>query len=400
MPGLSAEICKAIDDRVVAEAKVAAYEASWTHRALGLQRRLDDGAPLLDALVPHTHNSFNAPAYAPTVSNLDPNQLYTVTDQLRMDMRGIELDLHWHLGRVVVCHGQPVAVGPTAVHAGCSVDRPLAEALREIRVWLDANPTEVLLLYLENNLDGAPAAHDAAATALASELGSRVLPTPAGQPCAPMPLAMSRDSIRATGARVLIVGNCGPGGWGTFVHERGPQWDESGLGHGEDYSCEADRAAVDYSTHWIRRYEDSTWLSAMVGGGGDNTVTETAAMVRCGVNMPGFDQLHPEDPRLAALVWSWAEGEPAAAGCAYQGPDARWRSGGCEQVRPFACQTAAGDWTVTSVASTWADGEVACIVEFPGSTFAAPPNGWQNHLIREAADPSGPEVWLAATAAP
>ena len=174
------------------------------------------------------------------MSNLDPNQLYTVTDQLRMDMRGIELDLHWHLGRrCVVCHGQPVAVGPTAVHAGCSVDRGLAEALRELRAWLDRNPDEVVLLYLENNLDGVSAAHSAAAAALAAELGSLVLPTPAGSPCGAMPLEMSRASIRATGARVLIVGNCGPGGWGTFVHERGPQWDESGLDHGDDYSCSA-----------------------------------------------------------------------------------------------------------------------------------------------------------------
>ena len=45
--------------------------------------------------------------------------------------------------------------------------------------------------------------------------------------------------------------------------------------------------------------------------------------------------------------------------------------------------------------STWADGEVACAVEFPGSTFTAPPNGYQNHLIRQAANPSA-EVWIAA----
>ena len=405
VPGLPPDACRALDDRDVSEAGVARYEASWVHRALGLQRRLDDGVPLLEALMPHTHNSFNAPAYAPTVSNLDPNQLYTVTDQLRMDMRGIELDLHWHLGRLVVCHGQPVAAGPVVVHAGCSVDRGLPDFLAELRRWLDApaNGSEVLLLYLENNLDGVPAAHDVAAAAVESALGGLVLRPPANQPCAPMPLAMSRDAdTRASGARVLIVGNCGPGAWGSWVYERGPQWDESSSAWGEDYpadaDCAAERAAVGYDTHWIRRYEDSTWLSAITGGGSSVNVEEMGRMVRCGVNMPGFDQLRPDDPRLAALVWSWAPNEPAVAGCAYQGADGRFRSGPCAPPRAFACRTVDGAWAVTATTGPWSAGPDACAAAIPGSSFAVPANGWQNRLLREAA-PAGAEVWLAYSVA-
>src|SRR5205823_9218012 len=100
------EACAAIDGRPVSEARMQAYESSWVHRALSLQRGLDEGAPLAEEQLPHTHNSFNAssyrlptdgsaPSYYPTLTNQDPNQAYSVTDQLRMDIRAIEVDVHW-----------------------------------------------------------------------------------------------------------------------------------------------------------------------------------------------------------------------------------------------------------------------------------------------------------------
>lgn len=102
-------------------AAVAAFEASWVGRALRAQDRLDDGEPLVNTLIPHTHNSANATAYPLSLSSLDPNQRYSITDQLRMGSRGIELDLHWAPhpsgtaatgGRaVVLCHGEPIALG-------------------------------------------------------------------------------------------------------------------------------------------------------------------------------------------------------------------------------------------------------------------------------------------------
>jgi hypothetical protein len=388
------DVCTAITGMEVSQARMAAYEQSWVHRALGLQRALDDSAPFLRELVPHTHNSFNSFAYPPTLTQGDSNQLYTMRDQLRMDMRGLEMDVHnWpHLDHplspsddVVLCHGQEVTVGPVIVHLGCSLDRPFTDGLNELRGWLQepASGNEVVLLYLENNLDNDVTAHNRAAADLAAVLGSYIY-TPADHAagnCAPMPMNLSRADVRAAGKRVLIVGNCGPGGWGAWVHERGPLWNESSSGVGENYpdypSCAAERATEKYATHWIRRYEDSTWLSAMVegtgqGGPSDVTVTETRRMVRCGVNMPGFDQLHPDDPRLAQLVWSWAPNEPAGAGsCAAQEADARFHARSCADPLPLACVDGAGVWTVAPVCGA-------------GSHFAVPANGYENELLREA----------------
>lgn len=415
--GVPDDACASLDGRDLSESAMAGYEASWTHRALALQRGLDARVPLLRSLVPHTHNSFNSAAYMPTVSNSDPNQAVSLTDQLRLDMRGIEIDVHWAPSPTaapsdngmapIMCHGQPVSLDPlpATVHAGCTIERHLRDGLSELRTWIDAadavgNP-QLVLLYLENNLDGNEAAHNAAARTIEQVLGSRVLRPPANKPCAPMPLSLTRQAILDAGRRVLIVGNCGPGAWGSWVFERGPQWNESSSPHGDDYpgikSCAAERAAERYGDRWIRRYEDSTWLSAMAGGDtSEVTVKETAAMVRCGVNMPGFDQLRASDPRLQQLVWSWAKNEPLAdanAACAAQGADARFRAKRCVTRLPFACVDGAGAWHVTTSRNTFNAGEQTCGRAFPGSHFAVPANGWENTLVRAAA-PAGADVWL------
>ena len=283
------------------------------------------------------------------MSGLDPNQIYSLRDQLRMDARAIEIDVHWapslegdpaQLFRApIMCHGEPIALGTGVVHAGCTIERHLRHGLAEVRAWLDepSNQDEFVLLYLENVLDDDPAAHAAATAAIQQHLGDLVARPPAGQPCAPIPLTATRREMLDAGHRVLIVGNCGPGAWGTWVHERatGERWIEGSSGMGDDYpdypACEARRANQGYGERLIRHWEDSTWLSTIAGAAGTVSATEARRMARCGVNLIGFDQLHPDDPRLDAVVWSWAPNEPTDRGshCAYQGGDARFRSSGC-----------------------------------------------------------------------
>jgi hypothetical protein len=162
------------------------------------------------------------------------------------------------------------------------------------------------------------------------------------------------------------------------VHERGPQWNESSSAAGDDYpdypACLAERAAVGYASHWVRRYEDSTLVTALAGGGnGEVTATETRRMVRCGVNMPGFDQLYPDDPRLAQLVWSWAPGEPVAGAgsCAAQGADARFHAVPCTTPLPKACVDDARAWSIAAI----------CPI---GTRPGVPANGFENERLREA----------------
>jgi hypothetical protein len=403
--------CSALTDgRDVDPASIDEFEAGWVHRALRLQSRLDLAEPWLRTLVPHTHNAGNSTAYDPSVSTADPNQRFSITDQLRMGSRGIELDLHWTFhptgtpettGRAVVdCHGRSEGVGPLRVHVGCSVDRLAEQNLAEVGDFLRApgNEREVVLLYLENQLDGDPRAHDLAVEAIERQLGDLVA-RPAGDGCTPMPMDESRADVLAAGHQVLIVGNCGPGAWTSWVHERGPRWSEGSntAGYPDAPACEALRpeTARDYEGRFIRTWEDQTWLSAMVGTPSDITPAEARAMVRCGVNMIGFDRLLPDDGRLEALVWSWAPHEPTPDGgrCAAWGDDARFRAAACHEPRPFTCRDGDGGWLVTTEAGPWSAGFATC--EALGATFAVPPTGWDNEVLRRSAgdaDPAG--VWL------
>lgn len=397
------ELCSAIDGRVYSEAAMATYEASWVHRALRLQGHLDDTVPLFDALIPATHNSFNTASQPPTLSGLDHNQVASLTDQLRMDMRGIELDVHWApsasgdladgMRAPVVCHAEPIDMAFTTVHAGCTTERDLRDALGELREWLadPDNANEFLLLYLENALDGDPAAHAAAADAIGDTLGTLVYRPATG--CATMPTSLSKSGIRATGARVLIVGNCGPGAWGSWVHDRGvgPVWNEDKSEDGDDFVC----PGGGFGSVFQRFYEDSTWLSDTVepmglGSSGQITAAETAAMVECGVNLFGFDQLLPADARLASLVWSWAPDQPSTGTAAQRGADGRFRSADPTDSAPYLCTNGAGSWAVTPTAGPWSLGDAACSTEF-GSAFSlgVPVTAAQNAAITTTAG-----VWL------
>ncbi|HVE94502.1 MAG TPA: hypothetical protein VNB24_06245 [Acidimicrobiales bacterium] len=413
------EACEAIDGRVVDPDEITAYEASWTHRALGLQRSLDDGVALTRSLLPHTHNSFNAPTYFPTLTSQDPNQIYSLTDQLRMDIRAVEFDVHWVPSvygdastggmALTLCHGN--TDHSDDVHVGCTTDRPFTQGLDELAAWMKApeNTDEVVLLYIQNEMNGDAVAHNLATAQIRDHLGDLVARPSAGSPCAPLPTTTSRSALRNAGHRVLIVGNCGPGDWGTWVHERATatHWFESSSGAGDDYpglvnGCAAERVRTGAGTKITRWYDDSTLVAVMESGNDQGTVSalEAKAMVGCGVNLVGFDQLKP-DARLDALVWSWAVDAPAppsmspvaAPRCAYLGGDGRFHDNGCATTRRFTCATSPDAWMVTSATGAWADGPAACAAAYPGSGFAVPANGWESAQLKTAA--GGAAVWLA-----
>ncbi len=341
------------------EAEVAAYERSWTHRALGLQSALGDDVGLRDAPFVGTHNSFNSIAeMGPTLSDLDSNQRLSLTDQLRVDVRSLELDLHWFPSLAAGGAQAPVVCHAESQHEGCSLERPLGPVLGEIASWLRAHDDQVLLLYLEDHLDGADG-HDAAAATIRSALGSLLYaPAPGpGATCAPLPLGLTRDAIRASGARVILVSGCRAGtAWPGVVYDWSSAHVETRpVGFQAFPSCGPDFSRATYDRTLVRYFEDSTGLTAGAAQVGaatpDDGITPAtaAAMARCGVDLVGLDQLMPQDGRLDALVWSWAPGEPrAGAGdCALQRDDGRWRARRCGERHHAACRTPGGAWTLS-----------------------------------------------------
>ena len=310
---------------------IAAYQRGDTHRALAFQYTIAGDVPLRDAPWIGTHNSFNsATEMGPTVSDTDPNQQLSLVNQLRVDVRALELDVHWWLNQPVVCHAD-------GDFTGCSIEHTLDVELARINGWLAQHPDQVILLYLEDHL-GDQTGHDAGAKMIEDTIGPRVY-RPAGGGCQELPLTLTRDAVRAAGKQVIIVGGCGAGAayqglafnWDRHVETR-PVGFQGPPGCGPDFP----RSVWDSTL--VRYYEDSTFLTDGASYVGQSTRDDgltpatTTALVRCGVDLLGFDQLLPGDGRLDAAVWSWAPGEPrrGAGRCVIQRPtDARWEARPC-----------------------------------------------------------------------
>jgi len=370
------------------EPAIEAYGKSWTHRTLAFQYKLAGDVGMVDAPWLGTHNSFNSIAQqGPALSTTDANQQLTLVDQLRMDMRSVELDVHWFpsaraggQNAPVVCHA-----GAVSDHDGCSTEPLLGPVLDQIAAWLKAHRDQVLLLYMEDHLSGG--GYPAAVDAIKSSLGSLVYRT-GSTSCTELPRSLTRNDVLAAGAQVVMVANsgCGEGAdwrslafsWRSHVEE-GPEQFRS------HPPCGFPRS--DYDTRLVRYYEDSTWLSAgaSAAGGGewtDGLTPETVrAMARCGVDLLGFDQLQPGDGRNEAAVWSWAQGQPGSGNCTEMRGDGRWYSLSCKQKRPAACRREDGSWFITQKAVRDADAGGACAVN--GGAYDVPRTGYDNASLSQ-----------------
>jgi hypothetical protein len=433
---LPAQFCALFSGDLIAPAEIVQYEKNWTARALQLQRKLGDGVAFHDAEFPATHNSFNwtTANNPPTVSGSDPNQKYSIPDQLRMGIRSIEVDVHWMPGihgsaatqfrEPMVCHGN-------TDHAGCTYERPLADVLNELRDnWLDLHPDQVIILYLEEHLDEQidqiPSAttvpFDTTADLIESLLGAgsaRDLlfrPAAHGSTCDDdtLPIAtthswidVTRQQILDAGKQVLIfTGSCGSGSkWPALVHNKDAhggvhyretsESDYAGFAYPACQAADGAFSATEYATKWTRFFEDSTWLSAMVNGPSvPINAAQVHEMMRCGVNMPSLDQVEPSDARLPAFVWSWRQGEPqdlATRNCARHAADGRFVADDCSAPLPAACVNPANprDWKLGATAA-W--GASSCPV---GYVFATPRTGNYNESLKQAKAAAGvTDVWL------
>ncbi len=355
----------------------APARADWLQDALAFQYHLGDPLPMVNAPWVGTHNSFNSPTEPGTLSSQDPNQKLSLSGQLDIGVRSLELDVHNIAGTPIVCHGE----GADQAHLGCSTERTLAARLPEIRSWLDAHPSEVLLLYLEDHLEGA---YDTGAQVLRQGLGDKLYLPPPGS-CTQLPHALTRNQIRAAGKQVIIMSNCGEGtAWRSLVFAS----DERAKDEGGPRDFTVRYPQCDYSDRFQRFYEDSTKLSATVDQTNGLppaplTPAITRAMTKCGVDLLGFDQLTSTDGRLAATIWSWAPGQPSGTGCVLM--RTRFRVAPCTARHRFACRAADGRLTVSPTRAIWKRRPRGC-------RRGLPRTGYEAAKLRDAS--GGKAVWL------
>ncbi|VVS94678.1 galactose-binding domain-containing protein [Desulfoluna spongiiphila] len=383
---------------------VSDYRGSWEYRALSHQSEIDRNAPFGKASFLTTHNSYNAGVYSQNGSYIDPNHKISLTDQLQIGIRALELDVHhtfsssgfwpweWKFSQELkLSH----ANGDTGTHPN---DRFFTQGLQEIRNWLNVNPDEVLIIYLEDHMEGH---YDKAIGEMNGIIGDLVY-KPGG--CKRLPMDLSKADVLAAGKQILLIGgNCATTNWANYVFNGHFSSTESLENFVPCPTCTAGNKDVAYiQSHLVRIYEDSTTLSALFGDPGPPiTADDAAQMAECGIGAIGLDQVVPFDSRLKAQIWSWGENEPNDAGgedCAEQRSDGRFNDLPCSTMRCVACQNPSnGDWFITDGAYTWAEARTACDTEFPGEAlvFGVPVNGYENALLRDLKTGLGIDaVWI------
>lgn len=402
------DCARALGTTDASAAAVAAYEGSEVSRALDLQRALGNGLPLQDGLWIGTHNSANSTSEDPTLSQSDSNQQLSLTDQLRLDVRSLELDAHWFPtlrspGQApVLCHAERAPA-----HAGCSTERLLSDGLAEIADWLRVHPKEVVLLYLEDHLEG-QAGHDRAAAEVLQAFPGRVY-LPTRGTCTPLPPTLTRDEVRAARKQVVVMtGGCSKvgGAWHGVAFDATKRVEGRPSQYGDASVCgRVDRSKE--SRVFRRYFEDSTFVNPMATAAGqaelDDGITPAtaAAMTRCGVDLLGLDQLVPGDGRLEALVWSFAAGELGGAArdvAVQRASDGRWESLRAAGRLPAACRRSDGSWTIGGSAS-WSLAASRC-AEL-GAELGVPRTGLDaQHLLKAQRAAGADRVWLALERTP
>ncbi len=364
---------------------ISDFNNSWAGKALSLQRILDRASPMKDNNIIGTHNTYNSRAYQDADSYLDPQQQYTIYDQLRLGARFIELDAHWTAhahgwpwqwgNDLLLCHSG-IGANMGSWHLGCSLtDRFVRDGLQEVRNWLDRpeNAQEVIILYIEDHTDGR---HQELLNILNDKLGGKIY---ASGGCKDIPDTLTKLKVRQAGKQVVLWkdGGCsGNAGMAALAH--------TGLGQ------------------IGRIWEDGTTIGAISGlfsGGVDRiSAAEVSQAFRTGGNIVNLDHFSTTDGRLAAGVWSWDVNEPNNYGgnqdCAVQWSNGRWDDTDCGQTLPYACHIpGTGSWAVTRQTGAWSGGAAACAALGNGYVFDVPTNSLDNEQLK-AQKAGVSQVWL------
>jgi len=364
---------------------IADFQNSWAGQALAHQRNLDVNSAIVDNNILGSHNTYNSKVYQTAIRYIDPQQKHSIYDQLRIGARFIELDAHWTAqthGNVwtwgpdlLLCHsGIGASMGD--LHVGCSLtDRFVKDGMVEVANFLNENPEEVIILYIEDHTDG----HDQELlNVLNDTLGNKIY---ASNGCGSIPDSLTKAKVRAAGKQIVLwKGGCS-------ANSGMSQLAFTGLGN------------VD------RIWEDRTAVGAIgaffTGGSVDKIEAGDVTQVfKNGGNIVNLDNLTYNDGRMAAGIWSWDVNEPNNAGgnqdCAVQKENGRWDDAACIEMKYVACQASDGSWAVSRTTATWLVAPAACGLLGLGYEFSVPTNSQDNEALK-AAKAGIADVWLNAS---
>lgn len=369
------------------------------------------------------------------------NKFVSLSDQLTLGVRALELDVHWVLGelRIAHCGGLHVAALDSLVNdlnealealglgelkwdtetVGCNPSlsaipakdqRTALSALQEVVAWLRApnNTDTFVTLFLDDQgdlvkWDKVPQLEQLFADGVVFDAGELLTPDAAAKEWPEL----------AQGAALPAIGDILARGYRALVYSATdlqmsagtPIWQESDFfshcpGYSEGFSlasflpAKCTYGAADNPTHLDDGSFRRVLLPELQYGPLDGdfrllpingtppalNAIVAAELAACGVNEPSPDKLTPQ--RASGFVWTWADGETPGECALASAQDARWRAAPCEGATvamPAACRSAEGGrWVLGAKAATSAS--VAGAACPAGSDWAVPLSA------REAAD--------------
>lgn len=390
-----------------------ANSSNWLDQALRLQREIDLEAPLNETTFLGTHNSYNSRFYATATRYIDPNQTLSLTDQLNAGVRSLELDIHWttnsNLAKdFLLCHG-------TATHLGCSIfDRKATEGFQEIAKWLKANPSEIILLYIERHVEN----HEPQLAKLLENYLGNFIYHPNSTTCKAIPTTLTKAEILKSGKPLLVVSK---GCYQDSLAIRQEKWNDvvfTGIGNISGKSP----TFIDANVHDFKTYPDcgksdifyadskhnSLWRifeDRTINGNANKllkkiTPETMSTLIRCGINWPTVDMLEKNDKRLEKAIWSWTSSFPAEnqGHCAFYEINEGFKNTACEQIKTgFTCQEIkTREIKAVTMLGAWSSGETTCqLLAGKNWHFVTPVNGQQlNQLKISMENQLLQEVWL------
>lgn len=390
--GLAGPVC--LDVLRFMDGEVSAIQSQPAFWQLQQQLLIGRDEPLNFITYIHAHNAFNNQADLYAI----PNQFYSMSDQLRLGARMLELDVH-SLFEVTtlsfdvhLCHSEKLLFLPSEL---CTdVERHVVYGLIEIAQWAVANPGEIVILRFDEFLEGHSDAQEELLQSLDAAFGDLLLGfddlvfDPFGRP-AYWPTARQ---MTESGRRVLVLldtrsfsastvqawdscpstaacefpalgeffpgGNNKVGGGRTFSQgdfSDDADFDGFGFDPAVDCSSTGDNHVLTWSPGELNTLsfsgfrEDRLDIPAIYDGAEevglicsrsetDGNCTPVSELASCNVRAIQLDEVARHD-RYPDMIWSWSDGEVGAddGAAMLDVSDGRWTSREPEERHHFAC---------------------------------------------------------------
>ncbi|OWZ23902.1 hypothetical protein PHMEG_0001125 [Phytophthora megakarya] len=404
----------------------------WLKSTLAYQRNLAFSGPFCMAQIPATHNS--AITLADGFGNRDQlfnrdlnpdkwwsylktnNQVLSMTDQLDIGIRFIEIDTHFflndlHTGHCGALGSEAVAgffgaLGKTLGNygtftwgpelLGCfpsisgikSSEQPLTkDSMDEIKAWLNANPTEFVVVYLDTGSDIKRSDKFGAIDTLFTDtFGDLLVPLKALDDLAKGKWnGGSINEFINAGHQVLALTNTKTAAAYSLYDMCTAEKDLTVefIDDLPDAKRQINGLTIYSNTVWLRTWSEQLRYISLAATGALTRKfpvfldsESIPKYLRWNLNLIALDNV--DVAKMAALVWSWAENEPSTTE-----PDA------------YVLMDTKGRWVASTKAkqssrACWDGKKLAwSIVAFDkdcpaGTTFTAPTDPYQNYLLHEA----------------